>query len=274
MSAYEYVRTVWPAQGRAYSLLLLEAGWASVFILFCLAGGAANWPGITFFLAYLSALTAVVLLSLIVVLRESDRTETKIKPRAVNALDYLVGSGSVPFATSALGALGGAALVGPLRAGATLLSPINLASNAIKPIFIRRIAHNVAQSPKLSFLASMAIAAALLPAAVIVQFLPFAWGEQLFGETWQTASTVVLPLAFEAILGVFTSIAFAAHRAHRAGLRTLLTRAALGSLRVGAVCWAGLTYGLTGAAWALPCVTLVGVFVWWTSYVKLARRKT
>lgn len=201
---------------------------------------------------------------------------TSVRTSAAYAADFLAGSGTAQLTFNVLAGVSGPALVGALRGGGTLLSPVTLVGASARSLLIAWLAKARSLSPNRqltsAFLASSLLVAIVAPAVSAIQFLPQELGHALLGETWDATSALMFPLGLEALLALLAGGAFAGHRAHQAGGRTLIIRLAVGAVRVVLVVGAGIRWGMTGAAWAMAAVALVSCCFWWLSYRSLVKK--
>lgn len=185
--------------------------------------------------------------------------------------DYLVGTGAMQLSTVALGGIGSPAMVGAIRAGGTLLSPINLITSAVRPILIAYVARGDGQSIRGASRIAVALAVVGSLGSLAILSIPDSLGYELLGESWPGASQVRLPLAFEAVLGMIAGVALAGQRALVPGRQVLKTRLGLAVVRLLVMSACTVLWGLMGAVWSLSAVTLIGCVAWWYGYVRAER---
>jgi O-antigen/teichoic acid export membrane protein len=191
------------------------------------------------------------------------------------AWDYLAGTGSGQIATTLLGGLAGTSVVGVLRVGGTLLSPISVVTASMSSLLISHLsrAGRVRGRSALRHAVALtaAIAGATVPMLLLPLFLPSAWGSALVGSSWFAARVIMVWLALEMSFTVVSLVPFAAHRALLASRESASLRTILGLVRIVSVPIAALTGGALGAAQTMAALSAVGAFAWWASYVKLMR---
>ena len=271
--AYDYARTTFVLTGRGGRAIVMESIWmcASLLALFLSSMQLIPLPLMVCVWAFTpAAITAIVLAAdgdLDVLWRNFGKLDDF---SWAFATDSLLGSGSSQVAIIVLGSTLGPAVVGAVRGAGTLLSPVNIMSNALRPVLVRQVATETGWRVRHSFFVTLVATALLLPAVVLVLILPDSWGVALLGETWTSSQLVLVPIALESILGLIAGVAFAGVRVHGAPAQVLRTRTALGAFRIGVVVTAGIIFGLVGAAWALPAVSLLGATIWWASFVRLS----
>lgn len=170
----------------------------------------------------------------------------------------------------AVGLVAGLAVVGALRAAATLLGPLNVVVQGFYlvavPEAVKFLRTSVRQLARLCLVAGIALAAAAVLWTVILVLLPESLGQALLGEVWDPARDVLLPwgLAFAAInLGTGASIGLRALAAARRSLRAAVATSILGF--VGAVVGAQVG-GAAGSGWGFLLAQTVGIGVWWWEF--------
>jgi O-antigen/teichoic acid export membrane protein len=203
-----------------------------------------------------------------------DRKETRIS--IIYSLDFLAGSGSAQLPTYLIAGISGTAIVGVLRGGGTFYSPFTLIITTALALSIpyltqRRIAGPNAELKAAKYLTGVQLLI-LAPPALVVAFLPMALYRAVLGATGSQVRPIMLPLAIELIFIVATTVAFAGHRAQRAGIRTLMVRGVMAPLRVVVVVVAAVQAGASGAAWAMASMAIVGAVLLWWSYSDVVKR--
>lgn len=276
LSVFDYLRNALIVNRRSVFALAMEGAWTAATVAGIVLFEISVCKVSVAFGIWCLAPTAIAWVAWTRLGRPKIATGTDRAFSPLFALDYLVGAGSSQLATAVLGMVSSATVVGAIRAGATLFSPVNLITNAIRPILIARIAAGEASVVRsLRMASSMAAVTAVI--ACVALIIPDGVGVQLLGASWDAAASVRLPLALEAILGFFAGVAFAGQRALAPAAQILATRGILGVVRVGLVLVGVAIFGLLGAAWALPLVTGLGCGVWWFGYWRAdrsARRST
>ncbi|MEU5564186.1 hypothetical protein [Micromonospora musae] len=189
---------------------------------------------------------------------------------------FLVTTGSAHLALTATAAGAGAAVVGALSAGRTVLGPVNLLLSTAGALMIPYLVRYRDRPGAVRIRSAARVAALVLgctaPVAVAVALLPDTIGRHLLAANWDLAQPLLLALALESLLTVAATVGFAGHRVERAGRRALLLGTLLGLIRVPAVLGGALLFGAAGAAGAMVAMALASAVVWWCSYLVLLRR--
>lgn len=184
------------------------------------------------------------------------------------AAGYSISMGSVHVTMTLVGAIGGLAAVGAIRAAQVLLGPLQVLFPGLRSFVLPQLSRRLSQGPRALIVPAMALsafAAAASAAWVLVLLLiPDRWGEELLGESWTTAREV-LPA-----VGATTTFVGAALgatlllKAMSRGAALLRLNLLQAPLLVGLGCWGAYLDGARGAAIGLAVVHLVGfVLVWW-----------
>jgi O-antigen/teichoic acid export membrane protein len=204
-----------------------------------------------------------------------DREETRIS--IIYSLDFLAGSGGAQLSTYFIAGLASTVIVGTLRGAGIFYSPFRILTTtalalAIPYLTRARTAGGVTELKSAKRLAGVQLLL-IAPPAFAVVFLPVEVYRFMLGATGSLVPPVMLPLAIESLFSVATTVAFAGHRAQRAGIRTLAVRGVMAPLRVVVVVVAAVQAGAIGAAWAMAGMAILGTAFWWWSYSDLARHR-
>jgi O-antigen/teichoic acid export membrane protein len=191
-------------------------------------------------------------------------------------MQYLTGSGVAQVMPAVLAAVAGSAVVGALRAGGTLVSPLTLILSTAKGFLITRLSRSHGQaatgaSLRPAVLSMSLLVAVLGPLGLMVTLTPDYLGEALLGQSWEFAKPLMPALVGELIFSAIVAVAGAGHRVFGAGARGLFLEASIAPIRVALIVWAGYRWGAIGAALAMMAIAIVGVVLWWTSYASLVK---
>lgn len=197
------------------------------------------------------------------------RNETKTA--ILFSLDYAVGSGGALVSTGLLGVVFSPVYVSGLRGAGTVLGPINIISSAARSLIIGHLSNFSIQGDlrerreavRLTIILSLG---ALIMASPIV-LLPDSIGAVLLGDTWPPASKVLLPMAIESILALITAVPASGLRMRGAAGMSLTMRVIIGVPRPFIIIWAGVHFGLSGAAWAMTIIAALNAVIWWIGYL-------
>lgn len=161
--------------------------------------------------------------------------------------------------------------VAALRAGQTLLGPINVAVLGLIPLVQMAVARRMPNRLSvLKVVHSTAVQLGVLCVcyAVVLVMIPSSVGRALFGDTWSYAAVMLLPLAFHVVGRTPFSVVTAAMRA--AGLRKPLVRirmvssvlllcGAAGGALLASISIAWIAWGMFSAA-MISSITLYAAF--------------
>lgn len=122
------------------------------------------------------------------------------------AASYTINMGAVHITMALVGAIGGLAAVGAVRAAQVLLGPLpvlfpGLTAFAL-PLLTRRAAQDRRSLLRPALLVSTAAAGAAVAWVVLLLLLPDAWGRALLGDSWEQARAVLPAVgAMTALIG-------------------------------------------------------------------------
>jgi O-antigen/teichoic acid export membrane protein len=171
-----------------------------------------------------------------------------------------------------LGALGGLAQVGALRAGQLLLGPLNVlflgVGVAAVPEGVRALQVSSSRLLRSCRRLAMTLALCALTLGVAVWAIPDSAGTALLRKNWTGGHALVIPLAlgmagFGTLLGA--GVGLRALAAARMSFRARLLTAPLSLL--GGLGGAAVN-GAAGAAWGLAAAFMAGAVIWWLYFLK------
>jgi len=268
-------RMAFVAMGRPRATLSIDLIWLSVqgvgIVLWTLSGreGSIAYVGAWGLGAAASAFAGLRRLRVFPTLRSVGpwlRAHRDLSsPLMLDQLTMLAGSQAT---TWAVGAIVGVASLGAMRVVQVVLGPITTIFTAVSLVAVPELVritqeNSVARAKFVAARLSTALAALAICAGAAVWLLPAEVGRSLFGESWLSATGIVIPMTFViAATGAQTGWIIAARALElatgmvRARLRTALLTAAFGV--VGAVVGElhGAVIGMAGAGW-------IGVACWW-----------
>ena len=185
---------------------------------------------------------------------------------------FVTNQGSTLAASIGLSAIGGAGVVGALRAAQLLQRPIGALQSA-------GVASGTAEVSRIDNPQRPAVAAktwrltALLGTAgfanlVALLLLPDAIGRAVLGDSWHAARGLLLPLNVQILLLCITTGAQAA----LLGLRFIRLTLRLDILTIGMLVIPPLVgtaiSGITAGCWALAGGQFAAMVIWWTAYLR------
>lgn len=203
------------ARGRAKWAFILDLAWLillapGLLLLDTVGSRSLAWPilvwggagGITALGAHLVSRTAPTLPGAIAWMRKNHDLGSRY------VVEALVSLGAIQISTYALVALSGLAAAGALRGGQLLIGPMQVLLIGISITAVPegvRIARRggPASLRRPAIIVSALMASSTLAWAAIVTLLPKSIGVALLGETWDSARSVVLPLALAYAIGGF-----------------------------------------------------------------------
>ena len=249
---------VWAAALFASMAYLLSAGQDSVGWLVLAWGGSGSVAGM--FGALQSRVGPVPTQTVAWVREQRD-----LIPRYVGEFGVTTLAAQVSIVT--IGAVGGLAAVGAIRAGQLLFGPLNViymgAGLAGLPEAVRLLRSSTGGLRRACVSLSIMLASSALAVGVLASLLPERVGVALLGESWPAARTVILPISiwmagFGVALGA--GIGLRALAAAQLSLRARLLVAPIGVAMsvVGAA-----TAGARGGAWGFATAAGIGAVVWW-----------
>lgn len=184
------------------------------------------------------------------------------------AASYSVNMGSVHVAMTLVGAIGGLAAVGAIRAAQVLLGPLQVLFPGLRAFVLPQLSTRLSAGPRalvvpavvLSVVASAAAAAWV----VVLLVLPDRWGEELLGDSWAMAREV-LPAVGATVTLVGAALgATLLLKAMARGAALLRLNLLQAPLVVVLGCWGAYADGARGAAIGLAVAHFAGfVMVWW-----------
>lgn len=165
-----------------------------------------------------------------------------------------------------LGAVGGLAAAGTLRAAVAIFGPISVLGLGVMAIGVPELARLAARDAAAVRRASLVIGGllALLTLAwgAGALLLPDRVGEALFGQTWTLAHPILLFTTIDGAAAMFILGPFMGLRALGSARRSLRVRSALGLARLAVASGGAALGGVSGAAIGFAIVAPVQVAAW------------
>lgn len=171
-----------------------------------------------------------------------------------------------------LGVIAGLGAVGEYRGSLVLMNPTNVISLAVPLVAIPEAVRHMHRGPgRLLVVArtvSLSVTVLVAIWAAIVLALPASIGEELLGRSWEGARILLPAVVIRNIADGLSGGPMVGLRARanaRASLRIQLTLTAL-VLTVGPASM--LIDGALGLAWALAAISVLGVVIWWWTFLR------
>lgn len=184
-------------------------------------------------------------------------------------LEILAAYGSVQVVVLVVAALAGTAAAGAWRGVQTLLGPVNVLGMAARSFLVPELVRRPDLAPSVRLRAAAALSGVLVVANLgyggVLLALPQDVGEQVLGETWTAARTVLLPLtvwsaAVGVSLGPLAVLQTLGRTRAAAGVSLLLAPLLLVAALVGL-----LLGGSVAAAYGVMAAQLAVAPVWWVT---------
>jgi O-antigen/teichoic acid export membrane protein len=177
-----------------------------------------------------------------------------------------------------IGAVGGLAAVGSIRAAQVLFGPLNVILLSIPLLAVPEAARLLVRDEARlgSFVERLTLGLSALAGifGLAALLLPESVGSDLFGATWPDARTVLVPQAvFLASVGA-TSGQLVGLRALAAATESLTARLLVAPLTVCAGTVGAMTGGASGAMWGIALANWVGVVIWHRQFWRLYRARS
>jgi O-antigen/teichoic acid export membrane protein len=193
------------------------------------------------------------------------RAHRDLVPRFAGQFGVTLASGQA--ALYLVGAIGGLAAVGVIRAAQVLLGPLNILFMgsglfAVPEASRRARSGSIADVRRTGVLLAVGLAASVIVWALVVGFLPDRIGRAILPHTWSAARALLPPVALSMVGAGLAQGAETVLRALADARRSLRGALIQGVLTIlGAV--TGATAGISGAAWGLAIATSSAAAGWW-----------
>lgn len=180
--------------------------------------------------------------------------------------EYAVGLGAAQIGTLLVPVLGTTRDAGSIRAGQTLLGPLNVLGTALLSFAVPEVSRHRGADASARLRGLTAISGGLtvvtLAYAGALLVLPEPVGRALFGDSWAGAAGVLLPLGVNAVASALNLGPGALLLGMGLARKTLTFNLVKGPVLLALLIPGTLLYGATGAAWALA-VTEAAVLPFW-----------
>lgn len=180
--------------------------------------------------------------------------------------EYALSQGLAQWGILMVGVWGTAAGVGALRAAQVLLGPMNILGAAAFMFAVPEVARRVGMSPAAKGQFALTVSAALGGVAVIYStallLLPNGVGEQLLGDTWTGARSVLVPTCLLTVAAAAAAGPVATLYGMGRARTTLAVNLIRAPMLVIGLMVAIPIWDASGAAWVLALVEVVLLPVW------------
>ena len=180
--------------------------------------------------------------------------------------EFLALTGATQFMLYGLVVTSGVEAVGALRAGMVAMGPVNILLMGVTLVGIPEavaIVRKDGDVRRFCMGLSMALAVAAFTWGTVVMVMPEQVGAFVLGETWQEASSTLLPLTLWIGGNALVAGALTGLRALQAAGRSLRAQVVSASARFLLGLSGGAVAGAVGAAWGVAGATLFTSAIWW-----------
>lgn len=279
----DYCRMAFFAQGRPWSAALIDTVWAVIqfaglAVLITTERTGLDWlMGAWGVGALVSAVVGLALLRVPPVVRAtlSWLREQHDLARYLLA-EYILGLGAAQVGILLVGVIAHESAVGALRAAQVLLGPLGILGTAAFQFAVPEIARRMPLTPRrlqiFAALVSGALVAAHLVYVMCLLLIPPAWGVQLFGDSWQGAALVLLPMGLAACFSCLANgpagVLYGMGKAKQTFRINLIKGPMIVVLLLGAT-W---LWGVLGSAWAFVAIEALILPLWVITLVRVSRQ--
>lgn len=181
--------------------------------------------------------------------------------------EYLAVSGATQAVWLIVPLVAGAAAVGAVRGGLTLLGPLYIASTALGTFGLTELLRSgrphVGRARQVAVILTLVIAALDVVWAGALLLMPAAWGHNLLGDTWTNARATLIPLTVNNVAIAASTGPMIAMRAYADTKRTFRVYLGFGpAMLVCALIGAAMAGG-QGAAWGYAVSAVLYAPAWW-----------
>lgn len=189
--------------------------------------------------------------------------------------EYVLGLGAAQFGILLVGVLASQTAVGSLRAAQVLLGPLSIlgvaAFNSVIPE-VSRSRGNSRREVTVGLVATAAMGLLTLSYASVLLLLPDRIGAELFGETWQGASAVLLAMCLSSLCSGMACGPAAVLYGLGQAKKTFAINCIKAPVLFAVLIPMTLHGGVMGAAWGLCIVEAFVLPFWIVTFVRAARR--
>jgi O-antigen/teichoic acid export membrane protein len=265
------------AAGRGRSAFVNDLVWAVVLLpalVFVISSGRAGilWPMLAW--GGSAALAAIVGVAQARVMPRPHRAKWWLRSQRDLATRYageaVTSMGTTQVGSYLLAAIGGLIVIGTLRAGGLVLSPLYVVFQGLHLIGVsegvRELATSARRLVRFTVVLSAGLGAIVLAWGLVLWFLPGEIGRTVLKDAWEPARAVIIPLALSLALAGVSSGAVIGLRVLAAARRSLRVTI-VSSIYALVLGLAGVILaGVQGAAWAGVIVAGFNVGLYWWQF--------
>jgi hypothetical protein len=184
--------------------------------------------------------------------------------------EAVMGMGAQQVGSYLVATIAGLVVIGTLRAGDLLLSPLNVIFQGISligvPEGVRALATSTGRFVRFTFALGGGLAAIVLAWGLTLYFLPDEIGQSVLRDAWGPARSVVVPLALAVALAALSTGAIIGLRVLAAAQRSLQVTiiSSIDALVAGVI--GVIVAGAQGVAWAGVIVSMFNTVLWWWQF--------
>jgi O-antigen/teichoic acid export membrane protein len=176
-------------------------------------------------------------------------------------------SGETQLRAYVIAVVAGLQTTGAFRAAELLLGPLNVIHFGLEPVALAHAVRVARSSAERLLNFCVVVGGALAGLTIlwggVVLLLPDRVGTAILGASWSTVGNLLLPMVLFTVGTGLTAGAHVGLRALAAARRSLPTRLASSSLRLGGVLAGAAGAGGVGAAWGLASGQAIATLLWW-----------
>ena len=278
----DFCRMAFFAAGRPWLAALIDGIWAIVqfgLLALLLLNGHHSLTLLIGAWGVGAAISALVGLALLKVTLRVRKTFTWLREQATLSryllAEYILGLGAVQVGILLIAVITSASDVGAIRAAQVLLGPLGIVATAAFQFTVPEIARRIDwPARRLQFFAAAVSGGLLLVHLAYVTALlvmPPEWGTALFGDSWQGAAMVLLPMCISACFscvangpaGVLYGLGWA-----RETFRINLFKGPLILVLLLGATW---VWGVIGSAWAFAAIEAIILPFWIATVIRASR---
>lgn len=279
----DFCRMAFFAAGRPWSAALIDAIWAVVqfgLLAVLIASGRSSLEWLMGAWGFGAIVSALVGLAILRVRPRPAATFSWLREQRTLSryllAEYVLGLGSMQVGILLVGFIAHESAVGALRAAQVLLGPLGILGTAAFQFALPEIARRVDLSPrKLQAFAGL-VSGALLTAHLVyvtaLLLMPPEWGTELFGDSWQGAALVLLPMCVSACLSSLANGPAGVLYGMGHARQTFRINLLKGPLIIVLLLSATWIWGVVGSAWAMATIEAIILPFWIVALLRASRQ--